>query len=162
MRKGPRIVPLHRVSGLTDLRVMPIAKFLGQLLRVLAGEDVAQTALHDERGTVDARSLPEAFFQLLAFRFPVCVAVPHPEISFPRPFAAGVLAKIVQQAAPQKPGITARVELNGFLDHLVEANPTLRFAIQSQKFSSRLLPACWVRHPPAPARQADGCGERHS
>jgi hypothetical protein len=46
--------------------------------------------------------------------------MPHPEIIFPHPLPAGFLTKIVQQTAPQEPGITAWVELHGLPNDLFE------------------------------------------
>src|SRR5215472_6435515 len=115
------IIALHRMACVTYLRVMPMGELMRELLCVLTGEYVAQTSLDDERGTAYLVSYAaKALLEPLTLLCAVFVAVQKAEIGLPNPFSVGILAEVVPHAVAQKPGIAARIELNGFLDYMVQ------------------------------------------
>ena len=54
------VVALHCMPCLAHLCIMSIGELSGQLLGILAGEYVAETALHDQRRTAHLLGLPKA------------------------------------------------------------------------------------------------------
>src|SRR5947209_2002077 len=108
------------MACLAHLGIMSVGKLLRELLCVVAGEDIAQAALHDERRAAYLLGLPEALLESLTLRLAVSQALPHAQIRLSGPFPAGVLAEVVQYAAPQETGIAAGIELHGFLNDLLQ------------------------------------------